>query len=105
MARSYSTKENARSMFLASGPPIGSFSPPQEANSSQRSAVLGGSKHDQAGKIANLHQRAPCCRPRFRNMDRDALLDELREKAATVVNTAEAKDRLQAVFTLTRNAR
>lgn len=34
-----------------------------------------------------------------------AQLDELREKAATVVNTAEAKDRLQAVFTLTRNAR
>jgi hypothetical protein len=32
-----------------------------------------------------------------------AQLDELREKAATVVNTEEAKDRLQAVYALTRN--
>ncbi len=62
-------------MFPASGLPIGSLIPAQEANSSQRSAVLGGSKHDQAGQIANLHQRAPCYRPRFRNMDRGALLE------------------------------
>ncbi|MFM2198203.1 MAG: hypothetical protein RLZZ505_1635 [Verrucomicrobiota bacterium] len=34
-----------------------------------------------------------------------AQLDELREKAATVVNTAEAKDRLQAVYALTRNVK
>ena len=34
-----------------------------------------------------------------------AQLDELREKAATVVNTEEAKDRLQAVYALTRNAK
>lgn len=34
-----------------------------------------------------------------------AQLDELREKAATVVNTEEAKDRLQAVYALTRNVK